>query len=212
MAAAGAEGAARDASRLDLRAPAALDGLVDPGDDRPFGREGGTTQMQEGPARAVGPASGSGWARGERWGRGDLPSTFSAAATARRPGARKAPATRTDTPRRVGAVNAPAGERGCRERRDAPGEGSDRLRGGPSAGGRQEGRAIFAEPRGDRLATFRLAHQVRVQKRARAYVPPSARTGAPLAQLRPTDEKDKRKALWRTGARWARRGRPAPPP
>lgn len=63
------------------------------------------------------------------------------------------------------------------------------------------------ELRDNRLAAFCLAHQVRVEKRGRGYTLLSARTGAPVARLRLTNEKDKMKVLWWTGGRW---GDPGP--
>jgi hypothetical protein len=63
-----------------------------------------------------------------------------------------------------------------------------------------------ADPVVDRLAAFCLAHDVRVEKAGRACTLLSTRAGAPVAQLRATDEDDKVRVLWWTGKRWAAPG------
>jgi hypothetical protein len=51
VAVARADGVAVDAARLDLRTPAALDGLVDPDHDWPLGHEGLDQLVQELPRK-----------------------------------------------------------------------------------------------------------------------------------------------------------------
>jgi len=60
----------------------------------------------------------------------------------------------------------------------------------------------------ERIKTFRHAgrDEVVVRKVARGYSLFSARTGAPIARLRPTGEADKVQVLWWNGERWGGSG------
>jgi hypothetical protein len=59
----------------------------------------------------------------------------------------------------------------------------------------------------DRIAAFPWARGgVVVERTARGYSLFSARTGAPVARLRPTGEADKVQVLWWNGERWGASG------
>lgn len=60
----------------------------------------------------------------------------------------------------------------------------------------------------ERIEAFHYAGrgEVVVRKLARGYSLFSARTGAPLARLRPTGEADKVRVLWWNGERWGASG------
>jgi hypothetical protein len=65
-----------------------------------------------------------------------------------------------------------------------------------------------ADTLGERIATFHRARGggVTVHKTGRGYSLFSARTGAPIARLRPTGEADKVQVLWWNGERWGASG------
>ena len=65
-----------------------------------------------------------------------------------------------------------------------------------------------ADTLGERIATFHRARGggVTVRKTARGDSLFSARTGAPIARLRPTGEADKVQVLWWNGERWGASG------
>src|SRR6188768_186584 len=140
--------------------------------------------------------------------------TRRAAVTVRRPGASRAPATRTGTWRQIAAVKHVANWRSRSASSSEACGGIGLCLGLLGCYRRSEPAAREAftrparpDPIRERIAAYHFPRGgVEVVRASRGYTLYSRRTGGPVARLRPTGDGDKVQVMWWRGTAWAAPG------